>query len=358
MKPRLLYVVNTYAPGAIPKILNLILPQLDDFNVKILTLESCNDRFFINQLPQNVHFKSLNTRRLNIIKSLYMLRREIINYSPDIIHSHLGRSDLYSAMCKPKSAKLLTTLHTIRKINLRRGLFNINQIFYRILHFKVDCYICISNRVKNSLKISNKDVIVINNPIEVKKNIIPFDGFNRPFNLLFVGRLESFKNTIIILKAIKELIKKNNDIHLNIIGDGPKLNELNSFIRENRLDKHVSLVGYTNNVEEYYEKSHALIFPSMWSSGIPLVVLEAAQYNTAIISSEIDGVKEFLIHQNNALLFKSNNSQSLIAAISELKDDVKLRNKLAENIYNAVKNNYLIEETSKAYISIYKKLSA
>ncbi len=358
MKPRLLYVVNTYAPGAIPKILNLILPYLQEFNVKILTLQSCNDRLFIDQLPENIHFKSLGASRLNILKSVYKLRKEIINFSPDIIHSHLGRSDLFSAICKPKSVKLLTTVHTIRNINFKRGLFNITQIFYRILHFKVDYFVCISKVVKNSLENSKINAVVIHNPIEVKKNIIPFDELKRPFNVLFVGRLESFKNTILILRAFKEIIKRNKDIRLNIVGDGSQINELNKYVQENKLDNLVTIVGYTNNVEEYYHKSHALIFPSLWSSGIPLVILEVAQYNTAIISSEIDGVKEILVHGNNALLFECNNYESLITAILKLKNDNNLRNKLAKNIYSTVKSNFSIEKTSREYISIYKKLSA
>ena len=41
------------------------------------------------------------------------------------------------------------------------------------------------------------------------------------------------------------------------------------------------------------KKANAIVFPSIWSSGLPLVALEASQYDIALVSSNRKGIEAY-----------------------------------------------------------------
>ena len=68
---KLLYIVNTYSPGAIPNILNKIIPRLTDFSIYILALEdSCDDMMKFSQ-SIDCNTETINISRFNVFKTFF-----------------------------------------------------------------------------------------------------------------------------------------------------------------------------------------------------------------------------------------------------------------------------------------------
>jgi len=300
--------VNSYQPGAIPNILNLIIPFLELFKIKMISLEKMDNLSGLEKLPSFVHFMSLGKHRLNVIGTLIALRKEIQNFNPDIIHSHLGRGDIYSAICKTTNAKLVSTVHTIKKFRINRGLFNITQTVSSFLDFRVNYKVFISEIVKNSWinKDCTYDYDIIYNPVRIQKKPTKKIEKRKSFNILFAGRLLDFKNPILIVKSMRELMKIDSDINLVIAGVGPQFDKIKKYIITNSLEKNISLIGFCEKMEDIYTFSDVIVFPSLWSSGLPMVAVEASQFNNALITSDIFGIEEFIQDDENGLLFKSN----------------------------------------------------
>ena len=358
MKPKLLLVVNTYTTGAIPKILNLVLPTfLDIYDIKIISLEKLLDSSSLHKLNKNIEFKSLEMHRLNIIGSILLLRKEIADYSPNIIHSHLGRADLYSAICKTKYSKLISTVHTMCAFHYNRGLFNITQVLFRLLEYRFDYRVFISKTVSASWNFDkeNSKNSIVYNPIENKK-ISNFKSVKKPFRILFVGRLLDFKNAILIVKSVKEILKTNSDIQLKIAGNGPEFDTIYKYIKKHKLDSHISMLGFCKELDFVYKESDVIVFPSLWSSGLPLVALEASQYNLALVASDITGIKEFITDNQNGLLFKSNSYFDLAKKILFLKNNPDKIDLLAENLKVLVSEVFSISKYSEKYLKIYEAL--
>lgn len=359
MKPKLLYIVNNYSFGAIPKILNLIIPNfINSFTIKIISLEKIFNYHLLNQLDKNIEFTSLNMHRLNIFGSIISLKTEIDKFSPDIIHSNLGRSDIYSAICKPSNSKLITTVHTLSKIEYSRGLFNITQIIFRLLDYRFNHKVFISKIVQDSWnnKCHKKIGTIIYNPVAIKQISNTKNHQKKPFKILFVGRLLDFKNAILIVKAIKEIIKTNSNILLSIIGDGPEFDSIKHFVKCNNLDKNVLFFGYCNSVTSFYEETNVIVFPSIWSSGLPLVALEASQHDIALVSSNIKGIREHIENDYNGLLFQSNSHKDLAQKLISLINNPKKIEFLAKNLKNYIDNLFSVDNCSKKYLSIYTEL--
>lgn len=360
MKPKLLFILNSYEPGAIPKILNLILPYLYEYKIKVIILERIVDNTYLEKLPNDVEYLSLNKHRINILGTLFSLRKNIIMFNPDIIHSHLGRADLFSAICKLRKAKLIRTVHTVRNFKIKRGLMSITQFILSFLDSRFDYKVYVSSQIQMTWEgNSNGFSSVIYNPVAIKKendsNII---RENENFTLLFAGRLHDFKNPYLIVKAIRIIINMGENIKLIIAGDGPQYKLIKEYIDKFNLQKHIELLGFINNIEESYSLADVIIFPSLWSSGLPMVILEASQYNTAVISANISGVKDYLIDDKNCIFFKSNSERSLVKKILYLKHNPKRRMQIAKNFNRYVQKQFSEGICAKRYINIYEDILA
>jgi len=357
MKPRLLFILNSYEPGAIPKILNLIFPYLDSYKVKLIFLEKNIDSTYIEKLPLAVEYLSLNKHRLNILGTLFSLRAQILMFNPDIIHSHLGRADLFSAICKLRTSKLITTIHTVRSLKIRRGLMSLTQIILSLLDYRFDYKIYVSELIKMTWG-NNKNKVskVIYNPVTIQKKSEKGPRQDKEFTILFVGRLFDFKNAFLIVKAIRIIVNMGQNVKLIIAGDGPQYNLIKKYISKFNIEEKVQLLGFINNIEEFYIQSDVIIFPSKWSSGLPMVILEASQFNTAVISANISGVNFFLNDGENCIFFESNSERNLVEKILFLKDNPEIRNQIAENLYRYVLGQFSQETCAKKYINVYESL--
>ena len=89
--------------------------------------------------------------------------------------------------------------------------------------------------------------------------------------------------------------------------------------RKKKLKDKIILIGYKDNVFEYFEKSKCFILSSLWEDP-GFVLVESAYMNTPIISSDCNnGPKEILGDGSNGILFKSNDKTSLLDAFINLK---------------------------------------
>ncbi len=121
----------------------------------------------------------------------------------------------------------------------------------------------------------------------VRPNTVRDVGFTTPARaadapLLFVGRLEQSKGIDVLIDAI-------GDHPLVVAGDGPLRAGL-----EARAASNVSILGQQSRVEidELMRRGRALIVPSTWYEGFPMVVLEALAAGTPVIASDLGALAE------------------------------------------------------------------
>lgn len=88
------------------------------------------------------------------------------------------------------------------------------------------------------------------------------------------GHLEPVKNQIFLLRLMPELLKKQPNVRLVLLGDGRERNMLEQTISDLKLEKKVSMLGNVPNVNEYLSAMDVFAFPSLYE-GMPLAILEA-----------------------------------------------------------------------------------
>jgi len=231
-----------------------------------------------------------------------------------------------------------------------------------------DLVICGNNYLANLVKkrIELKSIKILNPCIS--KNIIQKDKQNIEYIrkkyklkdkkiLISIGRLVKRKGFDKVIEIFPKLLQKYPNLIYIIIGSGPDadyLKEKASNLKENIL--------FLENIEEtekwsWLQTGDVFIMPSRNINGdfegFGIVYLEANLAKIPVIAGNSGGVGDAIKHNYNGLLVNPENNSEIKNAIIDLFKDSKLKNKLTDNGYKRVINEFNIEKQIKNLYDFY-----
>ena len=124
---------------------------------------------------------------------------------------------------------------------------------------------------------------IINNAINVDKfkyneiirnNIRKNLKIENKFVIGHVGRFSEQKNHLYIINIFKEVLEKEKNAILLLIGSGNLLEECKRVAKDMNIDKNILFLGEKNNIQDYYQVMDIFILPSLFE-GLPIVGIEA-----------------------------------------------------------------------------------
>jgi glycosyltransferase involved in cell wall biosynthesis len=119
--------------------------------------------------------------------------------------------------------------------------------------------------------------------VAVEKRRLDADS---PLRLLFVGRLVASKNLKFVLRSLAN--HRGSNWNLDVVGDGPELDDCRNLVEELQLTSQVNLRGYQPNPADWYGQADLLLFPSKLEN-MPLVLLESMANGTPALVIREDG---------------------------------------------------------------------
>jgi glycosyltransferase involved in cell wall biosynthesis len=183
-------------------------------------------------------------------------------------------------------------------------------------------------------------------------------GAEKTTKLLFVGFFWPSKGIDNLLKAMKIIEAKRNDIKLTILGDGPEKENIIKFIDENNL-KSVTIVGITPRDEyltKYLANADISVLPSRSGEGNPFVILEAFQFGRPVIATRVGGTPELIKNEETGLLIEPEDPRLLAKTILRLADDKALQKRLAKNGKKFLSNFPTWDDLAKEIYDDYMKI--
>ena len=239
-------------------------------------------------------------------KKLYKVLAK--NSGQQIVIAHLVTSlpivIFYFFFKKSGNKKLILRISGLPKLNFLRKFFW--KTFGEACHLITTPTnetrdILIKQKIFKAQKIKLLRDPIILKPVKNKKIEINKKKF------LAVGRLTKQKNFIFLIKSFKKFLLKFPYISLSILGSGEQKLLLNKLIKKEKLERHVFLRGYVNNINDFYKSHDCLLVTSLWEDP-GFLIIEAADHCLPIISSDCQsGPKEILKNGELGYLFLSNN---------------------------------------------------
>lgn len=171
---------------------------------------------------------------------------------------------------------------------------------------------------------------------------------------LFYGRLSAEKGIMTLLKAWKNL---NVDSVLKIVGDGPLMSDIKSFVTENKL-LNVEILGFKKGEEinSLINNSSFIIVPSEWYENNPLTIIEAYANGRPVIAARSGGIPEIVIENKTGFTFE-------MANVAQLSSAITTASKMSETEYSIISKgarefaeiNFSEENHYKELMNIYDK---
>lgn len=142
------------------------------------------------------------------------------------------------------------------------------------------------------------------------------------FNIIFVGRLAKEKNVDLLLQAHKNIIAKNKDINLLIIGDGPDMDEYKETAKKIGINDNVVFVGKVpwEEVPLYYQLADVFATASKTETQ-GLTVIEAMAASVAPVCIDDESFRNTVIDGLNGRIFETQEDYEKI--ILDLYNDKK-----------------------------------
>lgn len=264
---------------------------------------------------------------------------ELIKRSkPDVCHVHntmpLISPSVYYA-CKENNIPVVQTLHNYRLICTNAYLFRdgkvceecIGKSLYNSVKYgcyrdsklqtlslartleknkkwdtwltKIDSYIALTEFAKNKFIEGGLPV----HKLKLKPNFLSEDpgiNYDTQNHFLFAGRLDVTKGINILLDT-RNYIEK--EIRILIAGDGPLKEEA----KRNSNKDYLGQVDQAT-LKKRIKESIAVIFPSIWYEGMPMLIVEAFACGKPVISSNLGAMAEIIEDGKTGLLFEPGNA--------------------------------------------------
>ena len=316
------YSLSKYSNnGFIPTIINSC-GEWDRFNStlndKKIIVKKFKNIFSINTSTSG-YFKSRITYIKIFLSCFFTLKNTLKKDEPEYLIAHLITSlPIFLYLIFNFKTKLVIRVSGKVKMNILR------KILWKLCKKNISLIMCPTQATQNDIiklnLIEKSKVIYLPDPI-IEINEIFKQKNNNSTNIkikknffVMIGRYTKQKNHLLAIRCFKELIKKNLDINLIIIGNGELKNEYLTEINYLNLENRIQLIDYQKNVSIYLSKSLGMISSSLWEDP-GFVMIEAAACNTFIISSDcLNGPREF-VGSDNGILFNNDNIKSLEKSI-------------------------------------------
>ena len=222
---------------------------------------------------------------------------------------------------------------------------------------KSDIVVTPSQHLKNfilNLGFKNKIEIINNGVFIPEENTNIFT--NDQINITIVSRLVSHKNIEKIIKAISDL--NSPLINLNIIGDGPELNQLQKISLESNNKDNIIFHGKLNRdeIDHIFLNSDIYVQASNYE-GLPHSLLEAMSYGIPVLCTPVGECKEILGNEDRGYILdlpvSKNNIKSKISQIIGEKD---IANKKGERGKDFINEKYNLTNSFNLYKNLFTRL--
>jgi glycosyltransferase involved in cell wall biosynthesis len=160
--------------------------------------------------------------------------------------------------------------------------------------------------------------------------------------ILFIGRIAEEKRPMLFVQIMQRLVSRVPNALALVIGDGPELPHLRTFVRRHHLDHNIRFLGSLphERIQSIMAAGDLLLLTSAYE-GLPLVLYEALTMKLVPIAAQVGGIAE-LIDESSGILIEhgDNEINDYLAALIALINDPERRRQMGECGYQRVMENF------------------
>ena len=344
-KIKILFFIPGLSEGGAEKVMCSLVNNMDQskFDITVQTIDKFDPKQY---LKDGIHYKAVNRCKSNMRKKLFSYWFRLCaelgiayrlfvkgDYDIEVAYLETAATKIIAQSTNKKAAKLAWVHCDLSK---KEGMSHFMEKV-RKQYARYDKIVCVSRDVEEGFhKLYGKDfkTVVLHNVIDedeiLRRSAEPTEWGTEPGEkrLLAVGRLTKQKNFEYLIRTCGQLRDSGYQFRLNILGEGPERARLEEQIRSLKLEKYVTLKGFTKNPYPWMKTADLIVCSSRYE-GISTVVQEALILGKAVVTTPCTGMKELLGDSKYGLIVEDL-EKGLYNGIARLLDEPELMQK-----YNA-----------------------
>ena len=292
------------------------------------------------------------------IRSFFQLRKIIKTQKPDVVNTHTSKAGVLARLATKSVNGRTPVVHTFHG-HLIYGYFARYKSFVFTLIEKImsrftNVAVAVTAETKNSL---TKLGIGRNLPWRVIQIGIPAKvvtqttAAEQTFKLLWIGRFTQIKDPSLAVKVMKNLSNAGPErFELTMVGEG----ELYEEVKQEAKNLPIKFTGWLTNPFETISAFDLLLITSK-NEGLPLVMLEAANFAKPTLSKNVGGISEFITDNQTGYLVDGG-ADEIAQRIVELSNNKSSLLQTGINANKLLNDKFSVEIMAKNYQDLYLQL--
>lgn len=323
-----------------------------------------------NELLEAAEGKNIKTFHINMkhhfdIMGIFRLRQLLKKYSPNILHCHAYKSNIYAFFAAiGLKVKIIATCHGWTAASFRVKVYEFLDSVLLGFFDKVIFVSDITAKQQRPIFISSVKSDIIHNGIEFNENVdddridsIKKSVSRKDGNIIIgsVGRLSREKGYEDLLLAFSFLKKKHLKIKLLIIGEGKLKDYLVKVATHLKIGNDVVFTGFVNDVNNYLGAIDIFVLSS-YTEGMPIALLEAMYMSKPIVATAVGGVQKIIKDKVNGILVQPACPQKLAEKIELLITNKEMAVKIGREAKKEAKKKYSVGVMVSQYENLYENI--
>lgn len=278
-----------------------------------------------------------------------MIRRYLIRFKPDIVLTWMSRA----AQKVPRWSRSMgiPRYHVVSRLG---G-------YYKFTHFRnTDSFITITPDIKRYLVekcgVAPENVRHLNNFAETEAESAAVDRASMGVPpeaklVLCLGRLHHSKAFDTLIDAVADL----PEIYVWIAGEGAERPALEQKIKALGVQQRITLLGWRSDRAALFKAADICVFPSRYEP-FGTVFVQAWANKVPLVTTDSDGPRQFVHHEEDGLIVPIDNIQAMTTAIRRVATSPDLASKMVENGFRRYIHEFSKEKCVQAYIDYFNEI--
>lgn len=368
------FVQDLDTEGGAEKYILTLIDQLDYKKIDLSVLHFGSKNKSIKQLKKSGYKVGIIKSRAFTISNIIKIKKIVNNYKPDIIHSHMFKSDLFAYIISLISKDIIyisTKYSTFTRSIKKNTWFERNitkpimdKYLEKMLSNRCDHIIAVSKAVKNYLQglgikspISIiEDAYLSRNSLKIRSKSDFYKCFPQGRNQICIGTTCRFvpeKGIEYLIDAFFKLQKDIPNVHLFLAGDGHLKEIYIKRVKKLDIEDKITFLGYITNIDTFLSGLDIYVLPSL-TDAFPLSIQEAMLLERNIIATNVGGIPELIESKKEGVLVKSRSAKEIKDAMKML---IEKKISFGKNAKKKILNNFTIDISSKKIKYLYHYLT-
>jgi len=357
MKPKVFHVITKLELGGAQKVTLMTLERLprDRYRLGLATGPEGLLVDWANRIPdmQRVWIPPLirEVRPLEDLRAMIYLWRLFRRERPDIVHTHCSKAGILGrwAAWLAGVPVIFHTAHGFGFSDFQRPLVRNVYVWLERITSKITTKLVVvsyanADKGEKSGVLRRGDWVLCRDAISVDEFMQPgprraqLRTWGVPEDKVVIGMVACFKPQkapVDFVKVAAQILKQNQNVHFVMAGDGELRPEIEREIREQGIDRHITLLGWYRDMPEVYRNLDIVVLTSLWE-GLPCVFSEAMAGELPIVATNVDGAREAIIDGENGFLHDPHDIEGIARSVLKLAGDPDLRQRMGRRGKNRV----------------------